>query len=79
MQPDVDDWKKLTCCIQYLGNLKELYLTLEVDDGIDIKWWIGASFAVHLDMKNHTGATMSFGKGSVYSVKKAGYQHQKLN
>ena len=68
MQPDVDDWKKLTRCIRYLRNSKELYLTLEADDDIAIKWWIDASFAMHPDMKSHTGGTMSFGKGSVYSM-----------
>jgi hypothetical protein len=54
--------------VRYLRDSKELYLTLEADDGIDIKWWIDASFAVHPDMKSHTGGTMSLGKGSIYSV-----------
>ena len=40
---------------------------MEADNGIDIKWWIDASFTVHPDMKSHMGGTMSFGKGSVYS------------
>jgi hypothetical protein len=70
VQPNVDDWKKLTRCIRYLRGSKELFLTLEANEGIDIKWWIDASFAVHPDMKSHTGNTMSFGKGSVYSTSK---------
>jgi hypothetical protein len=41
---------------------------LEADDGIDNKWWINASFAVHPDMRSHTGGTLSLGKGSVYSM-----------
>jgi len=32
-----------------------------------MKWWIDASFAVHQDMCSHTGATMSLGKGGIYS------------
>ena len=40
-----------------------------------MKWWIDASFAVHGDMKSHTGATMSMGKGSIYSSS----TRQKLN
>ena len=32
-----------------------------------IQWWIDASFAVHPNMRSHTGATMSLGKGAVYS------------
>jgi hypothetical protein len=66
--PDEDDWKKLTRSIRYLRESKDLYLTLEVDDGNVIKWWIDASFAVHPDMRSHTGGTMSLGKGSVYSL-----------
>jgi len=30
--------------------------------------WVDAAFAVHNDMRSHTGATMSLGKGSVYST-----------
>jgi hypothetical protein len=68
IQPDADDWKKLAHAIWYLRDSKDLYLTLEADDGIDIKWWIDASFTVHPDMKSHTGGTFSLGKGSVYSL-----------
>jgi hypothetical protein len=46
-----------------------------VDDGNVIKWWIDASFAVHPDMRSHTGGTMSLGKGSVYSLSRK----QRLN
>ena len=68
MQPDVDNWKNLIQCIWYLWDSKELYLTLEADDDLAIKWWIDASFAVHPNMKSHTGGTMSFRKGSIYSM-----------
>lgn len=34
---------------------------------LHIYWWIDASYGVHPDMRSHTGATMSLGKGSVYS------------
>jgi len=54
--------------VHYLRESKELFLTLETDDGIAIKWWIDASFAVHKDMRSHTGGTMSLGKGSIYSL-----------
>ena len=30
-------------------------------------WWVDASYAVHNDMKGHTGGTMSLGHGSIYS------------
>lgn len=73
--PDTDDYKKLSRVIRYLRESKELYLTLEADDMHVMKWWIDASFAVHKDMKSHTGGTMSMGKGSVYSAS----TRQKLN
>ena len=66
-QPDVDDWKKLGRCLRYLRGSKELVLTLESDGSGAIQWWIDASFAVHPDMKSHTGITMSLGKGSPFS------------
>ena len=40
-----------------------------------IKWWVDGSFAVHPDFKSHDGATMSMGKGPVYSTS----TRQKLN
>jgi hypothetical protein len=67
-QPGRDDWKKLRQQIKYLRGSKDLYLTLKTDDDIAIKWWIDASFAVHPDMRRHTGGTISLGKGSIYSM-----------
>jgi histone deacetylase 1/2 len=40
-----------------------------------VKWWVDASFAVHPDMKSHTGCCMSLGKGAVYGTS----TRQKLN
>jgi hypothetical protein len=67
-EPDQDDYKKLTRVMRYLRRTIEIELTLEADDMHVIKWWIDGSFAVHPDMKSHTGATMSMGKGSAYST-----------
>jgi hypothetical protein len=66
--PDVDDYKKLRRMMCYLRETKTLCLTLEADNLQVIKWWVDASFAVHRDMRSHTGATMSLGKGSIYSA-----------
>jgi len=73
--PDVDDYKKLRRVICYLRATKELSLTLEAHDLQIIKWWVDASFAVHHDMRSHTGGVMSLGKGAVYSTS----TRQKLN
>jgi hypothetical protein len=72
---DVDDWKKLGRAIKYLRAEKHRWLTLEVGDNLCIKWWVDASFAVHPEMRSHTGATMSLGKGSPISFSRK----QKLN
>jgi hypothetical protein len=40
-----------------------------------IKWWVDVSYAVHPDMKSHTGGCMSMGTGTAYSASKK----QKLN
>jgi hypothetical protein len=40
----------------------------KVDSSGQPKWHIDASYAVHMDMKSHTGGSMLLGKGSVYST-----------
>jgi hypothetical protein len=41
-----------------------------------VRWWVDGSFAVHPDMKSHTGSrVMSLGKGARYAASK----RQKLN
>jgi hypothetical protein len=68
MSPDVDDYKKLRRVISYLRETRKLALTLEADDLLVVKWWVDASFAVHRDMRSHTGGTLSLGKGAIYST-----------
>ena len=69
--PDLDDWKKLRKMLRYMRATQDLYLTLEGDSSMSvIKWWVDGSFAVHPDMRSHTGAVMSLGKGAVYSTSK---------
>ena len=50
-------------------------LTLEAENLQIAKWWVDASFAVHSDMKSHTGGVLSLGCGAVYSTSTC----QKLN
>ena len=65
--PDEDDYKKLTRLIRYLRHTLSICLVLGKDDTGVLRWWIDASYAVHPDMRGHTGATMSMGNGSVFS------------
>ena len=64
--PDKDDYKKLTRLIQYLRHTLYICLVLGKDSLDSVRWWIDASFAIHPDMRGHTGATMFMGKGSVF-------------
>ena len=73
--PTCDDWKKLGRCVRYLAATKDLPLTLEASGNGIIKWWVDASYAVHPNMRSHTGATMTLGKGSPYSIS----SKQKIN
>ena len=64
--PDEDDYKKLTRLIRYLRHTLYMCLVLGKDSMNSIRWWIDASYAVHPDMRGHTGAMMSMGNGSVF-------------
>jgi Reverse transcriptase (RNA-dependent DNA polymerase) len=66
--PDQDDYKKLIRVLKYLQSTIDLPLVLSADGFNKVQWWVDASFAVHPEMKGHTGGTMSLGAGSVYST-----------
>jgi hypothetical protein len=62
-KPDNDDYKKLARVIKYLRRTKFIKLTLEADHLKINDWYIDGAFAVHEDMRSHTGSFMTFGKG----------------
>lgn len=61
--PDVDDWRKLHHLIIYLRSTRELPLVLGADGTGVLSWYVDASFAVHPDMRGHTGGLMTMGRG----------------
>ena len=65
--PNEGDWKKLLRVMLFLKTTREDLLALEADDTQTLKWYIDAAFAVHGDMKSHTGSTFSLGKGMIVS------------
>ena len=67
--------EKLTRVVQYLHGSIDLILWLKASKAMVIKWLIDSSFAVHCNTRSHTGATMTAGKGSIYSSS----MKQKLN
>ena len=66
-KPDEDDFKKLARVVKYLRATRDMTLTLGLQNDGVMTWWVDASYAVHNDMKGHTGGTMSLGHGSIYS------------
>ena len=64
--PSEQDQGKLARVLRYVFQTKHLGLTLE-GDGRNITHDIDVSFAVHKDMKSHTGDTLSLGKGAIHS------------
>jgi hypothetical protein len=66
LQPTVQDWKKLIRVYRYLLGTKGLCIYLQADDNKCVRGHYDASYGVHSDMKSHTVACTTLGKGSVY-------------
>jgi len=63
-----DDYQKLKRVMRYLRGTLMLPLSLEANDLNIMKSWVNASYAVHKDMRSHTGGVITLRKGSVYST-----------
>ena len=64
---DEDDWKKLKRLLEYLHSTANMPLTLSIDNLSGIKSWVDASYAIHKDMRSHTGGIIMMGKGTLYA------------
>ena len=74
-QPTEDDDYKLTKGMKYLMKTRHLNINLGVTGEMSITAYVDASFAVHPDMRSHTGVMVTLGKGALYSRS----SKQKLN
>ena len=74
-QPTEQDWHKLTRLLNYLNGTMEMTRKIGADDLSKMKAWANASYAVHDNMRGHTGGVTSFGTGATHH--KSG--KQKLN
>ncbi len=61
--PDIDNLFKLCHLVEYLCRTRELPLILMADGTGVLSWFVDASFAVHHDMRGHTGGAMTMGTG----------------
>ena len=59
---------KLARVIRNLCATVHLPLVIGWDNTGELLWSIGASFAVHNNMRSHTGTLLTFGKGTVFSL-----------
>jgi hypothetical protein len=73
--PDRDDWEKLRHLVEYLrkDNIRPLVLGAN-NDGL-LMWYVDALFAVHPNMRGHTGGGLTLGRGFPISAS----TKQKLN
>jgi hypothetical protein len=67
-EPNEDDWKKLIKIMRFLNGTKDSVTMMSIDDSNTIKWYVDAAFAVHKDLKSHTGAVMTLGNGAICSI-----------
>jgi hypothetical protein len=61
--PDINNWRKLCHLVEYLRSTRELPLILAANGTGVFSWYVDASFAVHPDMRGHTGGAMTMGTG----------------
>ena len=66
--PDENDWQKLRRMMEFLNKTKLDLLTIEANNYGKITWYLDAAFGVHNDLKSHTGAVMTLGKGCIQSI-----------
>ena len=67
-EPTEDDYLKLARVIQYHWATIHLPLVIGWDDSRTQLWSINASFAVHNDMRSHTGAMLTFVRETVFCL-----------
>jgi hypothetical protein len=73
--PDLQDWVKLRHLVEYLRSTINLPLVLGATSGGVLHWYVDASFAVHPNMRSHSGGALMLGLG--FPISSSG--KQKLN
>jgi hypothetical protein len=62
-EPDKDDWTKLVHLMIYIRGTRKMPLILSANGSGILKWWVDASFAVHPNMRGHSGGGLSLRSG----------------
>jgi hypothetical protein len=61
--PEVYDWRKLSCLMEYLRVDRLRPLTVSANGSGVLMWYVNAYFAVHPNMCSHTGGGLTMGRG----------------
>ena len=61
----IQDKGKLKRALEFVNDTIDDWFILGADHLTMMKTWVDASYAVHPDMKSHTGGCISFGRGSL--------------
>jgi hypothetical protein len=61
--PDLDDWIKMVHLMRYIRGTRYMPLVVSADGSHILKWWVDASFAVHPNLRGHSGGGLSLGRG----------------
>jgi hypothetical protein len=61
--PDKDDWNKLVRLMIYIRGTRTMPLIPSAYGSGILKWWVDASFAVHPNMRGHSGGGLSLRRG----------------
>jgi hypothetical protein len=64
-EPSEGDWTKLIRVLVFLKTTRDDMLALEADNTQTLTWYVDAAFAVHADMRSHTGSTFYLEKGMI--------------
>ena len=62
---DEDDYKKLARVAKYIHRTKFLHLTIEAVHLDQNHWFVDVAVTVNDNMRSHTGAYATFGKGMI--------------
>jgi hypothetical protein len=65
-QPTEDDKKKLDRILGYLNTTADLGIILRPNSVLSVETYCDASYAVHADLKGHTGIYVTLGTGPVF-------------
>ncbi len=60
--PDVDDWRKLSFLMEYLRVGRICPLILNANGSGVLMCYVDGSFAVHPNMRSHTGGRLTMGR-----------------